>query len=156
MKIKMEKKIKYYSLIKIISLFYLISPIITQNCARELPILKNGNCVLDYCTKQEFKDKVCVIDNQIVKTQWLNDIIWIGDLNFRYVNLANNSNGDMVVETTSLPASEKRLFYGITKDGNPFFKDNNFFNSINVKDQEGNEDKGRYEGEIFFLKIYNQ
>ena len=138
--------------IKIISFLFLINPIITQNCTRELPILKHGNCVLEYCTKDEFKNKTCVIVDQIVKTQWLNDIIWIGDLNFRYVNLANNSNGDMVGETTSLPASEKRLFYGITKDGNPFFKDNNFFNSIRVKDQEGNEGKGRYEGEIFFFR----
>ena len=151
----MEKKLikeKYYTIIKIISLLYLINPIITQNCERELPILKDGNCVLDYCTKQEFKDKVCVIDNQIVKTQWLNDIIWIGNQNFIYINFANNSNGDMIVETTSYPSSEKRIFYGINRDGNPFFKDNNFFSSINVTEQEGNPDKGRYEGEIFFAK----
>ena len=141
--------------IKIFSLLFLFNPIITQNCTRNLPILKNGICVLDFCTKNEFRNKTCVIDNQIVKTQWLNDIIWIGEENFRYVNIANNSNGDMIVETTSFPPSEKRLFYGISREGNPLFKDNNFFSSINVTEQAGNPDKGRYEGEIFFYKSPN-
>lgn len=131
---------------------FLIKSIRTQNCTRKIPILKDGSCVLEYCTQYEFNKKICVIDNQIVKTQWLNDIIWIGDQNFRYINIANNSNGDMIVETTSYPPSEKRIFYGINRDGNPFFKDNNFFNSINVTEQAGNQDKGRFEGEIFFAK----
>ena len=158
MKKKLDKE-KYFktipSIIKIISLLYLINPILAQNCPRELPILKDGNCVLEFCTKREFKNKKCVIDNQIVKTQWLNDIIWIGDKNFIYINFANNSNGDMIVETTSYPPSEKRIFYGINWDGNPFFKDNNFFTSCNVIEQEGNPDKGRYEAEIFFIKSTN-
>ena len=147
---------KIHSIIKIITLLYLINPIINQNCERELPILKGGNCVLEYCTKHEFKNKTCVKDNQIVKTQWLNNIIWVGDKDFIYINFANNSNGDMVIETTSYPSSEKRIFYGIKKDGNPFFKDNNFFNSINVSDQAGNREKGRFEGEIFFAKTTNE
>ena len=146
---------KIHSIIKIITLLYLINPIINQNCERELPILKGGNCVLEYCTKHEFKNKTCVKDNQIVKTQWLNNIIWIGDKDFIYINLANNSNGDMIIETTSYPGTEKRYFYGINKDGNPFFKDNNFFSLIRVTNQEGNSNKGRYEGEIFFVKTTN-
>ena len=146
---------KIHSTIKMISLLYLIYPVITKNCTRELPILKDGNCVLEYCTKHEFKNKTCVINNKIVKTQWLNDIIWIGEQNFRYINFANNSNGDMIVETTSIPPSTKRIFYGINRDGNPFFKDNNFFSSCNVIEQEGNPDKGRYEAEIFFTKSTN-
>ena len=147
-----EKSIIKYIII-ILSFFFLFNPIITHNCTREFPILKDGNCVLENCTEDEFKNETCVIVDQIVKTQWLNDIIWIGEQNFRYINFAKNTNGDMVVETTSFPASEKRLFYGIYKDGNPFFKDNNFFNSISVQDQTGNKNKGRYEGEIFFFKI---
>ena len=52
----------------------------------------------------------------------LNKIIRIGDLNYRYINLASYSNGDMIVETTAYPGTDKRVFYGIKSNGREFFK----------------------------------
>ena len=34
---------------------------------------------MDYCSEDDFKNNICSINNTIVKTQWLNNIIWIGD-----------------------------------------------------------------------------
>ncbi len=51
----------------------------------------------------------------IVKTQWLNNIIWIGDKFFIYVNLEAYSNGDLEVETSSSEANPKRMFCDIKK-----------------------------------------
>ena len=43
--------------IKILFLLFLIKSIRTQNCTRKIPILKDGNCVLEYCTQYEFNKK---------------------------------------------------------------------------------------------------
>ena len=60
----------------------------------------------------------CIISNNTVITnQWLNNIICLGDKDFRYVNFASFSNGSMIVEATSIPDSPKRMFYGIQSDG---------------------------------------
>ena len=74
----------------------------------------------------------------IDKTQMINNIIYIGNLSYRYMNFASYSNGDMVVETTCFPEDRGRMFYGLKNNGRPFFKDksNNKetpYYSINVK-----------------------
>ena len=90
------------------------------------PILYNSNCQLIYCTKIQFDNGDCVIGNEIAKQQWLNNIIPIGDLNFRYINFASNSNGDMIVETTSFPpGTNERKFFGLKKNGSFYFKEDN-------------------------------
>ena len=108
-----------------ISLYFLllINPI-KNECDKTTPILKGRFCLLKYCTEEEYKKEICKIDNKIIKTQWLNNIIKIGDKNFRYVNFANYSNGDMIVETTSCPGSSKRMFYGIKSNGRALFTNN--------------------------------
>ena len=62
----------------------------------------------------------CKITNKTqIASQWLNNIICIGEKDFAYVNLATLSKGDMIVETTAIPGSSKRKFYGIKSDGGP-------------------------------------
>ena len=70
---------------------------------------------MDYCSEDDFKNNICSINNAIVKTQWLNNIIWIGDKFFIYVNLEAYSNGDLEVETSSSEANPKRMFCDIKK-----------------------------------------
>ena len=43
-------------------------------CSKDFPILNNKKCKAIYCTKKEFEDKTCVINNDIVKKQWFNNI----------------------------------------------------------------------------------
>lgn len=124
--------------------------ILSNPCERNFPIFKEGYCMLEYCTNNEFKNQTCILANEIIKTQWLNNIIWIGNNDFKYVNLASNSNGDLIIETTSNPSSPERKFYGLKRDGQPYFKNNQYINSLIVSDQEG-IDNGRFEGEIFLL-----
>ena len=149
---KIQIKYNFYNIIEIFYLLIIISQILSQPCERNFPIIKEGNCVLDYCTDNEFNNKTCIKDNKIIKTQWLNNIIWIGNRDFRYVNLASNSNGDLIIETSSNQNSAERKFYGIKEDGQPYFSNNQYINSIIISDQEGS-DNGRYGGEIFFVKI---
>ena len=47
---------------------------IDNQCSKDFPILKNQKCKAIYCTKKEFEEKTCVINNDIVKKQWFNNI----------------------------------------------------------------------------------
>ena len=141
--------IAYFS-IKFLLLFQIIIPII-HGCDADKPFLKDDSCI-GYCSERELKEKTCKIDNDIIKTQFLNNIIWIGDTNFRYVNIVSYSNKDMIIETTSKPGNSKRMFFGIKNNGRGlFYKNGNYtyYYSIEASGQTGNTGNIRYEAEIF-------
>ena len=95
----------------------------------------------------------CIISNRtIITSQWLNNIICLGDDNFRYVNFATYSNGSMIVEATAIPDSPKRMFYGVQRDGEPLFSNGQYHTTVEISGQmESNN--SRYEGEIFIVPI---
>ena len=66
-----------------------------------------------------------------VTSKKLNNIIYIGSNGFVYPNLATFSNGSLVIETSKDEKSYERVFFGITKEGNPLFSKNNFIISFN-------------------------
>ena len=104
----------------------------------------------------KIKTDDCIISNTTnIADKWLNNIICIGEKNFRYVNFANFSNGDMIVETTALPDSPKRIFYGIKNDGGPFFDNQQYHETIVISGQT-ESNNARYEGEIFIVSIDNK
>ena len=103
----------------IISLFQIISyPKIIKaltnstNCNRSNPIFESGYCKLIYCEEEKFNSGECSINNDIIKTQCLTNVIKIGKEYFRYINFVSYSNGDMVFLTTANPKKNERIFYG--------------------------------------------
>ena len=119
------KFIKRNFYIIILYICLLITPA-KNECDRNAPILlSDGTCTLKYCSDEEYENNVCTISNEIIKTQWLTNIIKIGDKDFRYVNFATYSNGDMIVETTAYPGNKYRYFYGLKPNGLPLF-DNSY------------------------------
>ena len=128
-------------------------------CERDKPILISNDCQLKYCTEAEFDSKVCIINNQIIKTQWLNNIIPFGELSYRYINFATYENGDMILETNSFPPLSKRIFFGLKQSGRPYFISNDtywnetLFYSQNVIDKENSDNIiGRFESETLIVK----
>ena len=147
-----SRKSKIYFKINFFIFLQLIVIIILEDCPRKYPILlNNGECVSLNCSENEFKTNYCIINNTIIKTQWLTNIILFGDLDFRYINFVTYSNGDMVAETTSYPGQPKRMFYGLKKNGRNFFKENTPFYSMTVQNQD--DDGNKYESEIFIAKL---
>jgi len=146
---------KYYRLIIQIFFFVIIKKVLTE-CPRDKPILISENCNLQYCTKEQFNSKTCIINNSIIKTQWLNNLIKIGVLKYRYINFASYSNGDMVIEATSYPEEAKRYFYGLKRNGRPLFKNKN--NNTNetpyymIETNKFNNYKGKYESKSIIIK----
>ena len=88
---------KYISIFILSTLFH----IILSECDIENPILlPNRTCVSQYCSKEDFIANNCTIDNKIIKVQWMNNIIMVGETYFRYQNLIKFSNGDLIFETS--------------------------------------------------------
>ena len=106
--------------LSLIILFYIIKTEITE-CSKEQPILISGQFKLEYCSKEQFDLKQCIINNNIIKTQWINDLIIFGDNSYRYLSYETFSNDGVVVESACYPFQQKRMFYGLKNDGRPFF-----------------------------------
>ncbi len=137
---------------------YLKISILCSECDIKTPILTQKGCKLIYCSEEQFNSGECSKNNTIIKTQWLNNIISFNNYNMRYGNLAVNSNGDMILECSNHEANGKRLFYGLKKNGNFYFKNGNeeripsIFITIN-----GNNASYpiRYESSSIFVTINN-
>ena len=86
----------------------------------------------------------------------LNNIIVFNSTNFRAGNFAINKKGDMIIEYSS---NNKRLFYGIKKNGKYFFKDMENkevpTKIIEIINKENSSIIGRYESRNMFISLEN-
>ena len=154
--IKLKKEIikgnigNIFSLFLFLILVHNINSEITE-CLRETPILKSGQCKLDYCSKTDFSSSNCIIANSTIKTQWLNNFIVFGNSTYRYINFATFEIGDMIVETTCFPKANKRMYFGLKKNGRPYFTKNgeNIFTSVDIL----NDNNGKLEAEGEIIKL---
>ena len=83
-----------------------------------------------------------------VTSQKLDNIIYLGGSGFAYSNFATFSNGSLVIESSEDKGSTTRIFYGITKEGKPLFKNNDYFLSLTV-----NDDYKRKDSENFIITM---
>ena len=122
-KIKKGKK----SIIKLIFIYILLNRISCEpsECERENPIKNGTQCLSIYCSESQFESGECIKANNIIKTQWLNNIILVGERDFRYINFETSENGTIFLYTTPIPFSRKRIIFGINSNGEPVFKDSN-------------------------------
>ena len=116
----LQKIILYFSLF-----LFLTQKCKGLTCDKTQPILKENTCGSFYCTEEEYISTTCKINNDIIKTQWLTNIIEISDINNRYVHPFLTSNNDLIIQTTSTLGTGDRKFYGLTKEGRYYFTDEN-------------------------------
>ena len=148
---KLRKNIILYYIILITFLFNKCSSEIIK-CEKNAPILFPKQCNLTYCSKEQFTSKECIIANQIIETQWLNNIIVFGDLTYRYLATTSFPEGDIIFEVTCYPKSAKRMFYGLKKNGRPFFKNKITDEETPFYSKNIDGTKGHYEIEAYVIK----
>jgi hypothetical protein len=149
-------KIEFVSLLKIIIFFKIIYYNNMLECNNiTLPLEKNGRCV-ESCSKLEINSGSCVIKNEIIKTQWLNNIIYFAPPGYRYINIAVTETNNLYAITSGFPPSNTRYLYVLNKEGIGWFNDNDGnkspFTIYNINDSEN---KGRYESSSFTIKLYS-
>ena len=122
-----------------------------SECERDFPFKKGASCISS-CNETELSSGDCIIDNLIIKTQWLNNIFLFDSKNYRAGHFAFNSNGDMIIEYSY---REYRLFFGLKKNGKFFFKNENE-NEILTKEVElVGTNLNRYESKNIFISTPN-
>ena len=117
---------KLFSFFKIIISFNLIIYSILYECNRTFPIFKNNECVSTYCTEEEFKTGDCIIDNPIIKSQWLTDIIIFENTN-GYISLFLDPMSNykkLFLEMTS-SNNKERIFCGFFYEQDKYIFQNN-------------------------------
>ena len=68
-------KEKYILFLLIISI-HLLPFYTSEGCPKDRPIkYNNGECQIRKCSQEEFQNRSCIISNEIVKIQWINNII---------------------------------------------------------------------------------
>ena len=149
---------KYLKLFFTFSIFFLnIFIILCEDCEIYTPILTSDGCKMQYCTQSQFESGESSINNSIIKTQWLNDIILLDYDKFRYGSFTINSKGDMIFECSVEAAKGLRLFYRLKQDGNFYFENENGekipTKTIIVKN--GDYFPLRYESQIFSVLLNN-
>ena len=87
---------------------------------------------------------------EFVFPQLLNNIIRLGDSQFKYSHFNFNSDGDMIIDIESFPSLEERRFFGFKKNGHFYFtkSNNQSFYSIYSLSSEA-----RIEGESRLIKL---
>ena len=123
---------------------------------RNSPLLKSTSCV-DTCSQSDMQSEICKIDNEIIKTQWLNKIIYITPQDFRYINIALSESNYIYIIVSSWNQKNERYFYILDNEGYGFFQGENNnktpFKKIEIND---NYYKGRFESNAFTIKLYSQ
>ena len=121
---------------------------------RNFPLEKNGNCV-EICSKEEINSGSCTIQNEIIKIQWLNNILYIGPSGYRYINIAVSENNNLYAVASGYPNSNDRYIYYLDEEGNGFFSNENIKTPYKITTVPDSSFIGRYESSLFTFKLYS-
>jgi len=145
-------KLGYFILIKFL-FFIQIIELCTPLCPQKnSPFLKEGVC-LDYCSKEEIDEKLCVVENEVIKNQWINNINYLSEGNYKYINLVSTEKGDLIIVISTYPATNTRLFYGLTKEGRGYFTVDDKESKIFSMTMSSTSIIMRFESETFMVKL---
>ena len=149
------KNIIFIPLINLIFLIQLIKKSFNSICnSITTPFLKNNSCI-SFCSKEELNSKQCVISNEIVKIQYISNLIIMGSKDYRYINIASDESNNMVIQTSKFEGSGDRLFYGLKNNGRFIFMngENESPYLSYIITGEATEKQQRFEGESCFIKL---
>ena len=157
-------------------LAFIFNLCLSIDCPRDKPILKNNTCVSEYCPYGDFEDKICVVANPFIKTQWLNNIHVFSLDPISDVCTATNWKGDLFLMGQGYSEENERTkyLYAFYKDGNGLFYDDEYesyysFETIKMPENKIPEtfysvhiDNKEYllssqvENQMFLIDMYNK
>ena len=113
---------------KILNIFvyifsFLILKVSKEECNKEIPIYKNNECVNIFCTEIEFQNGDCIINNSIIKDQWLNKIFFFGEKTIIVFNTIEMPNNDIIL-LCSRKNEDFIYIYDLKSSGEIDFKQN--------------------------------
>jgi len=173
----MDESVKIQNKLYLFFVFaFLFNLCLCIDCPRDKPIFKNGTCVSEYCPYGDYEDKICVVANPFVKTQWLNNIHVFSLEPISDVCTATNWKGDLFLMGQGYFEENERTkyLYAFYKDGNGYFYDDEYesyysfetikmpenrvpetFYSVHIDDKEYLL-SSQVENQMFLIDIYNK
>ena len=146
-----KKRIRnIFSFFKIIIIFLKIKQILLASCDYDNPILRSNSCNRG-CPPAQIEEKNCNINNTLIQTQFLNNIVLVSPGSFKYVDITTTLKGDLLIESSSQNEKYIRYFYGLKKDGKGYYKDKIINKDINNYSITSSTE--RYQSFIFTIKL---
>ena len=145
-------KFTTFYILRTIILFKYINYIVSE-CPKEMPFLQNGNCK-EACNNTD-NSLECILNNEILKAQYLNNIIYIGTHDYHYINIIISETDDLICLTSCYPENNTRILFGLNKKGNGYFTFQSKKSKNNILEINDTEKVGRFESQIYMLKLFN-
>ena len=128
-------------LIKFIIIFIQVNLSLNSCDDRALPIfVKSSNkCEMKFCEKEEFEQNICIKDNEIIRLQWLSNIIKFKTKNCRNPKIVKYQNGNIGILTGEQPDSIIHLtnYYLLDEYGKSFYYQIKKSDVVHVKNANG-------------------
>ena len=119
------------------------------NCSKRSPITMDGiRCGSGLCFKAQYEQGICIVANEIVKTQWITSVIYIA-IPHTYVFFQKKENGDLFLETLTR-SNYIRMLYELKQNEEALLVKNGEF----IPCQTFNSDyQSEVEGNLYSIKI---
>ena len=119
-------KIKLFIIFLYLFTFLILE--INNQCDKESPIKKknDNNCYNIYCTEIEFQNGDCIIDNPIIRTQWLNKLFYLGDNIINILTVIEMPNNNVFFLSTARDSNSDYFYiYRLESSGEINYNENN-------------------------------
>ena len=136
-------------LFKICLFLKVIQYCLLNQCNKDNPFLFNGNCAPS-CKKEDLDSNVCILNNEIIKTQFLNNIIYIKHEDLTYNDIVISENNNLYYLMSTYPGTNVRLIYLLNNEGYGLIDRENPLYNTSINDPNT---RGRYESTTFLIKL---
>ena len=117
---------------------------------RDNPYLFNGKECVKSCEEEKIKSNICILDNEIIKTQYLNNIIHFKEEHAEYFNFEISEENNLYYYLSEYPKSNVRILYMLNNEGYGLLNRNDPIYNNNINDPSTS---GRYESDIFTFHL---
>lgn len=97
-KLKMDSS-NYFIILIIILIQIKLSLNSCEDRAKPIFVKTSNSCEMKYCTKEDFEQKICIKDNEIIRVQWLTNIIKFKTKNCKNPKIVKYQNGNIGIFT---------------------------------------------------------
>ena len=94
-----------------------------EECPRNKPILKKGECQSIYCTPEEYSQNICTIANSFIKEQWLNNLHIFNEESMSHISVSQSPKGDLFLSSHKVENDYDKYLFGFNSEGEGLFYD---------------------------------
>ena len=95
-----------------------------EECPRDKPILKSGECKSVYCTPEEFAQQKCIIANYYIQTQWLNNLHIFYEKYMSHISVSMSPKGELFLSSHKVNDDFDKYLFGFSSEGEGLFYNN--------------------------------